>query len=50
MASTNKTDKTEKVGITLPISLLKQTDKVHGDIPRSMFIRAIEQSLKKGGK
>jgi hypothetical protein len=36
---TGTTDRTEKCGITLPVSLLKQTDKVRGDIPRSTFIR-----------
>jgi hypothetical protein len=41
-------DKTEKVGITLPISLVKRTDNARGDIPRSTFIRkAIERSLRK---
>jgi hypothetical protein len=33
MSGTTVTDKTEKVGITLPISLVKQTDKMHGDVP-----------------
>ncbi len=51
MAGTNRIDKTEKVGITLPISLLEQTDKVRGDIPRSTFIRrALQQFLRKEGK
>jgi len=44
MADTNRTDKTEKVGITLPVSLLKLTDKVRGDIPRSTFIRSKESN------
>ena len=40
-------DKTEKLGITLPISLLKQIENKRGDIPRSTFIRrAIESYLK----
>lgn len=40
-------NKSEKVGITLPISLVKQTDKMRGDIPRSTFIRkAVEYYLK----
>jgi metal-responsive CopG/Arc/MetJ family transcriptional regulator len=44
-------DKTEKVGITLPGSILKRMDKVRGDIPRSTFIkRAIEQLPRKEGK
>jgi hypothetical protein len=43
-------DKTERVGITIPGSILKRVDKVRGDIPRSTFIRrAIQESLK-GGK
>jgi metal-responsive CopG/Arc/MetJ family transcriptional regulator len=47
MVGTTKTDKTEKVGITLPISMVRQTDKVRGDKPRSTFIRrAIEQYMK----
>ncbi|MDQ6865045.1 MAG: type II toxin-antitoxin system HicB family antitoxin [Thermoproteota archaeon] len=52
MKSTTFTDKTEKVGITLPLLLVKQTDKVRGDIPRSTFIRrAVEQYIKgKDGK
>jgi hypothetical protein len=37
MKSTTLDDKTEKVGITLPISLVKQVDKVAGDVPRSTF-------------
>ena len=45
-------DKTEKVGITLPIVLVKLTNKASGDIPRSTFIRrAVEQYIReKGGK
>jgi hypothetical protein len=31
MKSTTLDDKTEKVGITLPIVLVKQTDKARGD-------------------
>jgi metal-responsive CopG/Arc/MetJ family transcriptional regulator len=52
MKRTTRDDKTEKVGITLPISLVKQTDKARGDIPRSTFIRrAVEQYIKgNGGK
>jgi len=47
MSGTTKADKTEKVGITLPITLVKQTDKERGDIPRSTFIRrAVEQYMK----
>ena len=52
MKGTTTADKTEKVGITLPIVLVKKTDKARGDIPRSTFIRrAVEQYiLGKGGK
>ena len=47
-----KIDKTQKCGITLPIALVKQVDKVRGDIPRSTFIRrAVEQYIQaKGSK
>jgi metal-responsive CopG/Arc/MetJ family transcriptional regulator len=52
MKRTTMIDKTEKVGITLPIRLVKQTDKARHDIPRSTFIRrAVEQYIRrKGGK
>ena len=47
MVSTTHNDKTEKVGITLPNSLIKQTDEIRGDIPRSTYIRrAVEYYLK----
>jgi metal-responsive CopG/Arc/MetJ family transcriptional regulator len=47
MSSTTYNDKTKKVGITLPNSLVKQTDKLRGDIPRSTYIRrAVEHYLK----
>ena len=46
MSGTTKADKTEKVGITLPITLVKQTDKERGDNPGSIFIRrALEQYM-----
>jgi metal-responsive CopG/Arc/MetJ family transcriptional regulator len=49
MVSTTHNDKTEKVGITLPSTLIKQTDKIRGDIPRSTYIRkAVEYYLKQG--
>jgi metal-responsive CopG/Arc/MetJ family transcriptional regulator len=52
MTRTTHGHKTEKVGITLPIVLIKQIEKARGDIPRSTFIRrAVEQYvLGKGGK
>jgi len=47
MAGTTRADKTEKVGITLPIYLVKQADNVRGDVPRSTFIRrALEQYIR----
>jgi metal-responsive CopG/Arc/MetJ family transcriptional regulator len=49
MVSTTHNDKTEKVGITLPSTLIKQTDKIRGDIPRSTYIRkAVEYYFKQG--
>ena len=52
MKRTTQDDMTEKVGITLPIVLVTETDKARGDIPRSTFIRrALEQYIRgKGGK
>jgi metal-responsive CopG/Arc/MetJ family transcriptional regulator len=47
MVSTTDADRTEKLGITLPVSLLKQIESKRGDIPRSTFIRrALETYLK----
>ena len=41
-------DKTEKLGITLPILLLQKIDNNRGDISRSKYIRrAIENYLMK---
>jgi len=49
MKGTIAVDKTEKVGITLPKSILQRIDKVRGDIPRSTYIRrAVEVYLKQG--
>jgi hypothetical protein len=40
-------DMTEKLGITLPISLLQKIDNNRGDIPRSKYIRRVmERYLK----
>jgi hypothetical protein len=52
MTCTTRGDKTEKVGITLPIVLVRQTDKARGDIPKSTFSRrALEQYIREmGGK
>jgi metal-responsive CopG/Arc/MetJ family transcriptional regulator len=47
MICTTKVDRTEKLGITLPITLLHKIDNKRGDVPRSKFIRrAIESYLK----
>jgi len=47
MVSTTESDKTEKPGITLPVSLLQKIDKNRGDVPRSTYIRrAVESYLK----
>jgi len=49
MASTTHSDKTMNVGITLPHSLINQTDKLRGDVPRSIYIRrAVWYYLKQG--
>ena len=51
MVSTTKNNRTEKLGITLPKSLLRTIDNKRGDIPRSTYIRrAIENYLKSGGR
>ena len=46
----NKGDRTEKLGITLPISLLQKIDNKRGDIPRSTFIRRAVESYLRGSK
>jgi hypothetical protein len=47
----NKRDRTEKLGITLPMSLLKQIENKRGDIPRSTFIRRVVESyLRESGR
>ena len=48
MVSSTDTDRIEKLGITLPISLLKQIENKRGDIPRSTFIRRAVESYLKG--
>ncbi|MGA9151727.1 MAG: hypothetical protein WBZ36_14210 [Candidatus Nitrosopolaris sp.] len=49
MVGTTYDDKTMKVGITLPHSLIKQTDKLRGEVPRSTYIcKAVEYYLKQG--
>jgi metal-responsive CopG/Arc/MetJ family transcriptional regulator len=51
MVSTTNSDRTEKLGITLPTSILQKVDKERGDIPRSTYIRrAVENYLKVKGK
>ena len=47
MVSTTKGDRTEKLGITFPKTLLHTIDNKRGDVPRSTFIRrAFESYLK----
>ena len=41
-------DKTEKLGITLPVKLLQKIDSVRGDVPCSKFIRRAAESYLKG--
>ena len=49
MVSITYNDRTVKVGITLPNLLIKQTDRLRGEIPRSTYIRkAIEYYFKQG--
>ena len=44
-------EKTEKLGITLPVKLLQKIDNIRGDIPRSKYIRrAVESYLKGSGR
>ena len=51
MIRTTPDDRIENVGITLPLSLVKETDKARGDMPRSTFIRrAVDQYLKRKTK
>ena len=51
MVGTTDIDRIEKLGITLPISLLKQIEDKRGDVPRSTFIRrAVESYLKGSGR
>jgi metal-responsive CopG/Arc/MetJ family transcriptional regulator len=50
MVSTTDTDRTEKLGITLPISLLRKIDNKRGDVPRSTFIRRAVKSYLKRSK
>jgi len=51
MRGAAKVDRTQKCGITLPIVLVKQVDKIRGDVPRSTFIRrAVEQYIPRAAK
>ena len=47
MVSSTKIDRIEKLGITLPISLLKQIENKRGDIPRSTYIRGVVENYLK---
>jgi metal-responsive CopG/Arc/MetJ family transcriptional regulator len=47
--ATTTMDKTVKLGITLPKSIIQKIDQNRADIPRSRFIRrAVESYLSKG--
>jgi metal-responsive CopG/Arc/MetJ family transcriptional regulator len=48
MVSYTKNDKTDKLGITLPISLLHKINNKREDVPRSTFIRRAVESYLKG--
>ena len=48
MIRTTKVDRTEKLGITLPVKLLQKIESERGDIPRSTFIRRAVESYLKG--
>ena len=50
MVGTTKNDRTEKLGITLPKSLLCNLDNKRGDVPRSTFIRRTRKLSKKTKK
>jgi metal-responsive CopG/Arc/MetJ family transcriptional regulator len=41
-------EKTEKLGITLPVKLLQKIDNIRGDVPRSKFIRRSVEAYLKG--
>jgi metal-responsive CopG/Arc/MetJ family transcriptional regulator len=45
--ATNKGDRTEKLGITLPVSLLQKIENKRGDIPRSTYIRRAVENYPK---
>jgi metal-responsive CopG/Arc/MetJ family transcriptional regulator len=48
MVSYTKNDRTGKLGITLPISLLHKINIKRGDVPKSTFIRRAVESYLKG--
>jgi metal-responsive CopG/Arc/MetJ family transcriptional regulator len=48
--STKSDDNTDKLGITLPKSMIERIDKARGDVPRSRFIRRAIESYLKGTK
>jgi metal-responsive CopG/Arc/MetJ family transcriptional regulator len=50
MVGSTDRDRTEKLGITLPVSLLKQIENERGDVPRSTFIRRAVENYLKGSK
>ena len=53
VSNTTTTDRTRKIAITLPKSVLQKIDNERGDVPRSRYIlRAVESYLhvKKGSR
>ena len=44
-STTAAADKTDKIAITLPRSILQKIEKVRGDIPRSTYIRRATSEL-----
>jgi metal-responsive CopG/Arc/MetJ family transcriptional regulator len=48
-STTAAADKTDKIALTLPRSIMQKIEKVRGDIPRSTYIsRALQNYLKQG--
>ena len=48
MVNRTTIERTEKLGITLPMALLQKIERERGDIPRSTFIRRAVESYLKG--
>ncbi|MGB7952996.1 MAG: hypothetical protein WCF23_03370 [Candidatus Nitrosopolaris sp.] len=50
MASSSKTDKTDKLDITLPISIMKRVDKVRANVPREHFHKKSARAIFEEGE